>query len=83
MRIAVIWDVTPCGSCENDVSKESVASMIRVEKICDMFLRNLGSYKSYTASHPRRRHSSLSQLQKPQISIPDIEKEWQKFVLLP
>jgi hypothetical protein len=25
-----------------------------------MFLRNVGSYKSHTASHPRRRHSSTS-----------------------
>jgi hypothetical protein len=24
----------------------------------DMFLRNVGSYKSYMSEHPRRRHSS-------------------------
>jgi hypothetical protein len=26
--------------------------------IGDMFLRNVGPYKIYTASHPRKRHSS-------------------------
>jgi hypothetical protein len=32
-----------------------------------MFLRNVGSYKSHTAKHPRRRHSSQSPPCKPQI----------------
>jgi hypothetical protein len=33
----------------------------------DMFLRNVGTHKIYTAPHPRRRHSSYSPLWKPQI----------------
>jgi hypothetical protein len=30
----------------------------------DMFLRNVGSYKTHTSPHPRRRHSSHSPLWK-------------------
>jgi hypothetical protein len=53
-----------------EVSEEIVASIIRVERFSkladffhlddggDTFLRNVCSYKSRTASHPRRRHSS-------------------------
>jgi hypothetical protein len=33
----------------------------------DMFLRNVGSHKIYTAPHPRRRHSLWLPLWKPQI----------------
>jgi hypothetical protein len=31
-----------------------------------MFLRNVGSYKSHTAQHPRRQHSSEQLLNLPQ-----------------
>jgi hypothetical protein len=33
MKNAVFWDVTPCGPCRNDVSKEFIASIIRVTRI--------------------------------------------------
>jgi hypothetical protein len=44
-----------------DVSEELIASIIKVKRIseigtADMFLRKVGSYKSHTASHLRRRH---------------------------
>jgi hypothetical protein len=58
-----------------DVSEERIASIIRVEIISELgatlatearceeilvFFRNVGSYNSHTASHPRRRQSSIS-----------------------
>jgi hypothetical protein len=47
-----------------DVSEELSASFIRVTRIGDKggvkFLRNVDSYKSHTALHPRRHHSSQS-----------------------
>jgi hypothetical protein len=33
MKDSVFWDVTPCGSCKNDVSEELSASIIRVTRI--------------------------------------------------
>jgi hypothetical protein len=56
-----------------DVSEEHIAPIFRVEKSRseepawaggypedggDMFFRNVGSHKIFTAPHPRRRHSS-------------------------
>jgi hypothetical protein len=56
------------GLVRTDVLEEFIASIIRVERVIElgttlilnsvMFLRNVASYKSYTASHPRIRHSS-------------------------
>jgi hypothetical protein len=58
---------------KTDVSQERSASIIRVTRIGEletlavnvipddggaMFLRNIGSYKSHMAQHPRRQHSS-------------------------
>jgi hypothetical protein len=47
MKNYVFWDVTPCVSCKNRRFGGA------------KFLRNVGSYKSDTAQHPRRRHSSF------------------------
>jgi hypothetical protein len=33
MKNGVFWDVTPCGSCETDVSEKLSASFIRVTRI--------------------------------------------------
>jgi hypothetical protein len=33
MKNGVFWDVTPCGSCKNNVSEETSASFIRVTRI--------------------------------------------------
>jgi hypothetical protein len=33
MKNPSFWDVTPCGSYNNDVSEERIASMIRVTSI--------------------------------------------------
>jgi hypothetical protein len=54
------------------VSVERSAYIIRLKRISkqgttlsvtsDRFLRNVVSYKSHTASHPRRRHSSVGRL---------------------
>jgi hypothetical protein len=33
MNTAVLWDVTPCGSCKTDVLEERIASIMRVESI--------------------------------------------------
>jgi hypothetical protein len=33
---AVLWDVTPCDSCKNDVSKEGITFIIRVERIGEL-----------------------------------------------
>jgi hypothetical protein len=32
MKNGVFWDVTPCGSCKNDVSAELSASFMRVTR---------------------------------------------------
>jgi hypothetical protein len=72
MKNAVFWNVTPCDFFRTDVSEERTDSIIRVKKISelritlavtsDTFLRNVCSYKSRTASHPRRRKSAISLL---------------------
>jgi hypothetical protein len=36
MKNAKFWDVTPYGSCENDVSEERIASFIRVTRIDEL-----------------------------------------------
>jgi hypothetical protein len=36
MKNAVFWDVTPRGSCNNDVSEENITSIIRVEGIIEL-----------------------------------------------
>jgi hypothetical protein len=36
MKNAVFWDLTPSGSCKNDVSKERIASIIRVTRIGEL-----------------------------------------------
>jgi hypothetical protein len=51
-----------------DVSDQLISFIIRVERISEIgttlavaeaaFLRNIGFYKSHTASHPRRRQYS-------------------------
>jgi hypothetical protein len=53
-RVGLVW---------TDVSEERIISIFRVEKSAseesaDMFLRNVSSYKTYTAPYPRRRHSN-------------------------
>jgi hypothetical protein len=52
----VFWAVMKCGTCKTDVSEELSASIIRVTRIGEIgkplavkFLRNVGSYKRYTA----------------------------------
>jgi hypothetical protein len=42
-------------------------SLISYHDVGDTFLRNVGSYKSNAASHPRRRHSSNSVLAEVQV----------------
>jgi hypothetical protein len=33
IKNAVFWNVTPCGSCENDVSEERIVSIVGVKRI--------------------------------------------------
>jgi hypothetical protein len=73
MKNCVFWDVTPCGSCKNRrlvflrsvrrllVTASVVPSspiLVILMKEALKFLRNVGSYKSHTASHPRKHDSS-------------------------
>jgi hypothetical protein len=74
VKNVVVGDVTPCGSgknrClhyqseENPRARKNVNNkQLHAEKIYpddggEKFLRNVRSYKSHTASHLRRRHSS-------------------------
>jgi hypothetical protein len=57
MKNAVFWDVRRVALVRTEVSQDRSASTIRVTRIGelpgDMFLRNVGSYKNHTASHPR------------------------------
>jgi hypothetical protein len=58
MKDAISCYVTPCGSCKNRLltlflARRFLSSWWR----SDTFLWNVGSYKSHTAWHPRRRHS--------------------------
>jgi hypothetical protein len=48
---SLFWDVSPCGSCKN-------RSFVSLPCEGDTFLRNVGCYKTHTAPHTRRRHSS-------------------------
>jgi hypothetical protein len=52
LKNAGFWDVTPCSSCKNRRFR-GTHLLFRG----DMFLQNVCSYKSHTATHPRRRHS--------------------------
>jgi hypothetical protein len=36
MKNGVFWDVSPCGSCNIDVSGESIASIIRMKRIGEL-----------------------------------------------
>jgi hypothetical protein len=36
IKNTIFWDETPCGSCKNDVSEESITSIIRVEIISEI-----------------------------------------------
>jgi hypothetical protein len=67
MKNAVFWDVTRVALIRTDVLAESIAYIIRATRSSELgetlavtsnFLRNVGSYKSHTASHPRIRLSS-------------------------
>jgi hypothetical protein len=73
MKNAVFWDVTQCRSLNNGRFGGNIASAIRMVRIDDLgttlaitssrnTLRNNGSYKSNTASHRRRQHSSYCPL---------------------
>jgi hypothetical protein len=60
LKIAVVWNVAPCGSVSSDDSEERVASIFRLERISEiadlsypedggeMFLRNVGCNKTLT-----------------------------------
>jgi hypothetical protein len=68
MKNAVFWDVAPCRSCVNRRFGGTSAAtcsgwflargFFYPEDGGDIFLRNVGSHKIYTAPHPRRRYSS-------------------------
>jgi hypothetical protein len=69
MKNSVFWDVTPCGSCKNGRFGETyrlhcqggnnqLYRNIKQHEGSYTLLRNVGHYKSRTASHTRRRHSS-------------------------
>jgi hypothetical protein len=77
IKNAVFWDVIPCGSCRNrrfggtyrfhhqgerNRRARNVRSNLHPQDGGDSFLRNFGSYNSYMASHPRRRHPSQALL---------------------
>jgi hypothetical protein len=61
MKNAVSWDVAPCSSCVNRPAHadSSLAdfSTLKMEAIRSS---ETSVHKIYTASHPRRRHSSVS-----------------------
>jgi hypothetical protein len=61
----VFWDVSPCGSCK-------FTDSCHPDEGGAKFLRNVGSYKSHTALHPRRHHSSVFQMFKQKGNIPNI-----------
>jgi hypothetical protein len=61
MKNAVFWDVTPYGVPRLLVTANVVPcspSLITFRIDAITFLQNVGSYKSHTAEHIRRRHSS-------------------------
>jgi hypothetical protein len=69
----IFWDVAPCSSCVNQRFGGTYRLHRQGRKIgargtsVSRWLQIVGSHKNYTASHPRRRHSSQSPLWKPQI----------------
>jgi hypothetical protein len=68
LKKAVFWDVRQCSSVRIKVSKERIASIIRVKGISKLGTTlAVGSYKVHMTSHPRRQHSSESPPWKPQI----------------
>jgi hypothetical protein len=58
MKNGVFWDVMPCGSCKN----RHFGGTCHPDEGGAKFLRNVGSYKSHMSQHPRRHHSSISDL---------------------
>jgi hypothetical protein len=74
LKNSILLNATPCGFCKTRVSDELIVYIIRVKLLLTLFLARCftlmmeavrsfeksGSYKSHTASHPRRRHSSYS-----------------------
>jgi hypothetical protein len=36
LKIAVFWDVTPCGSCKNRRFEERITTIIRVKEISEL-----------------------------------------------
>jgi hypothetical protein len=58
------WDVTPCDTRIGALGTLANRNTLRRKDSCDpddggdIFLRNVGSYKSHTPSHPRRRYST-------------------------
>jgi hypothetical protein len=55
MKNGVFWDVTPCGSCKNDVSEELSASIIRVTRIGE-----LGKTLTVSSNGSRLRRNCLT-----------------------
>jgi hypothetical protein len=68
MKNVVFWDVALCRSCVNRRFGGTCSRWFPARGIVypedggDTSLRNVGSHKSYTAPHPRRRHSSQNLL---------------------
>jgi hypothetical protein len=65
MKNGVFWDVRPCDSCKNRRRNSQRASVdsystdsCHPDEGGAKFLRNVDSYKSHTAWHPRRHNSS-------------------------
>jgi hypothetical protein len=58
MKNAAFWDLVPRGSCNN--RRFGGTGRMFSKDGGNTFLRNVGSYKTHTAPHPRRRHSSLN-----------------------
>jgi hypothetical protein len=58
IKNAVFWVVTPCGSTANVVPNWLI--LFTLMMVGDTCLRNVGSYKSHTASYIGRLHSSTS-----------------------
>jgi hypothetical protein len=56
MMIIIFWEMTPCGSYKNRRFGGSyrLLALLHPEDGGDTILRNVGSYKSHTASSPRR-----------------------------
>jgi hypothetical protein len=77
MNNADFWDVAPCSSCESNrrfggtcrlhlqgrkIRWFIASGFFYPEDGGDTFLRNIGLiHRSYTAPHPRRQHSTLTE----------------------